>query len=66
LFPSAFASINASPASQADKDRKRAQGKRHNQTIVTLAQRRTGVLYATLCDGTFYTEPTPSPVALVA
>ncbi|WP_413468271.1 IS110 family transposase [Kocuria marina] len=66
LFLSAFASINASPASRAYYDRKRAQGKRHNQAIIALARRRTDVLYAMLRDGAFYTEPTPPTVALAA
>ena len=66
LFLSAFASINASPASRAYYDRKRAQGKRHNQAIIALARRRTDVLYAMLRDGAFYTEPTPPAVALAA
>ena len=59
LFLSAFASLNASPASRAYYDRKRAQGKSHHQAIIALARRRTDVLYAMLRDGTFYTEPTP-------
>ncbi|MBD2763729.1 IS110 family transposase [Kocuria sp. cx-455] len=66
LFLSAFASINASPASRAYYDRKRAQGKRHNQAVIALARRRTDVLYAMLRDGTFYSEPTPPVVALAA
>lgn len=66
LFLSAFASINASPASRAYYDRKRAQGKRHNQAIIALARRRTDVLYAMLRDGSFYSEPTPPVVALAA
>ena len=66
LFLSAFASINASPASRAYYDRKRAQGKRHNQAIIALARRRTDVLYAMLRDGAFYTEPAPPTVALAA
>ena len=66
LFLSAFASINASPASRAYYDRKRAQGKRHNQAIIALARRRTDVLYAMLRDGTFYSEPTPPVVAIAA
>lgn len=66
LFLSAFASINASPASRAYYDRKRAAGKRHNQAIIALARRRTDVLYAMLRDGSFYQEPTPPTVALAA
>lgn len=66
LFLSAFASINASPASRAYYDRKRSEGKRHNQAVIALARRRTDVLYAMLRDGAFYTEPTPPTVALAA
>lgn len=66
LFLSAFASINASPASRAYYDRKRAQGKRRNQAIIALARRGTDVLYAMLRDGAFHYEPTPPTVALAA
>ena len=69
LFLSAFASLNH-PPSRAYYDRKRAQGKRHNQAIIALARRRTDVLFAMLRDGTLYQDPTdprtPSPVALAA
>lgn len=66
LFLSAFASLSASPASRAYYDRKRAEGKRHNQAVIALARRRTDVLYAMLRDGSFYQEPTPPTVALAA
>lgn len=66
LFQSAFASINARPASLAYHDRTRAQGSRHNQAIIALARRRTNVLYAMLRDGAFFTEPTPPAAVLVA
>lgn len=33
-------------------DRKRAEGKRHNQALVALARRRVNVLWAMLRDGT--------------
>ena len=69
LFLSAFASLNH-PPSRAYYDRKRAQGKRHNQAIIALARRRCDVLFAMLRDGTLYQDPTepqtPSPVALAA
>jgi transposase len=69
LFLSAFASLSHAP-SRAYYDRKRAQGKRHNQAIIALARRRTDVLFAMLRDGTLYqdpTEPQTSPsVALAA
>ncbi|MBD4540346.1 transposase, partial [Xanthomonas citri pv. citri] len=51
LFLSAFASLSR-PPSRAYYDRKRAQGKRHNQALIALARRRTDVLYAMLRDGT--------------
>ncbi|OBA51036.1 hypothetical protein A5728_01325 [Kocuria sp. ICS0012] len=56
--------------SRAYYDRKRAQGKRHNQAIIALARRRTDVLFAMLRDGTLYQDPTDpqtaSSVALAA
>ncbi len=56
--------------SRAYYDRKRAQGKRHNQAIIALARRRTDVLFAMLRDGTLYQDPTgpqtASSVALAA
>ena len=56
--------------SRAYYDRKRAQGKRHNQAIIALARRRTDVLFAMLRDGTLYHDPndpqTASSVALAA
>ena len=66
MFLSAFASLRTDPVSRTYYERKRAQGKRHNQAIIALARRRTDVLYAMLRDGAFYTEPTPPTVALAA
>ena len=57
LFLSAFAVIRTDPESRAYYDRKRSQGKRHNQAIIALAHRRLGVLYAMLRDGTLYNTP---------
>ena len=59
LFLSAFASLNH-PPSRAYYDRKRAQGKRHNQAVIALARRRCDVLFAMLRDGTLYQPPTAS------
>ncbi|MGG7444141.1 IS110 family transposase [Zafaria sp. J156] len=53
LFLSAFAALH-DPESRAYYDRKRAQGKRHNQALIALARRRSDVLFAMLRDGTFY------------
>ncbi len=62
--------IRTDPISRTYYDRKRAQGKRHNQALIALARRRTDVLYAMLRDGTLYQDPTappaPSSVALAA
>ena len=44
LFLSAFAAIRTDPVSRAYYDRKRNQGKRHNQAIIALAHRRLTVL----------------------
>lgn len=67
LFLSAFASLKGSPASRAYYDRKRAEGKQHNQAIIALARRRVDVLYAMIRDGSFYQEPAPAPgMALAA
>jgi transposase len=53
LFLSAFAALH-DPESRAYYDRKRAQGKRHNQALIALARRRSDVLFAMLRDGTIY------------
>jgi hypothetical protein len=51
LFLSAFASLK-DPACRAYYDRKRSEGKRHNQALLALARRRCDALYAMLRDGT--------------
>jgi transposase len=53
LFLSAFAAPK-DPLSRAYHDRKRAEGKRHNQALIALARRRCDTLYAMLRDGAFY------------
>ncbi|WP_282859927.1 IS110 family transposase [Pseudoclavibacter helvolus] len=58
LFLSAFAALE-DPVSRTYYDRKRAQGKRHNQALIALARRRCDVFYAMLRDGTIYQTPTP-------
>lgn len=57
LFLSAFAAIRNNPTSRAYYDRKRAQGKRHNQAVIALAHRRLTVLYAMMRDSTLYETP---------
>ena len=53
MFLAAFASLRA-PASKEFYDRKRAQGKRHNATVICLARRRCDVILAMLKNGTPY------------
>lgn len=57
LFLSAFASIRFDPTSRDYYDRKRAQGKRHNQALIALAHRRLTVLFAMIRDGSLYDVP---------
>ncbi len=56
FFLSAFASLK-DPTSRAYYDRKRAEGKRHNQALIALARRRCDVLFAMLRDGALYEAP---------
>lgn len=59
MFLSAFACMNADPASRAYYDRQRARGKTHTQALLRLARQRISVLFAMLRDGTFYESRTP-------
>src|SRR6478735_3082628 len=60
MFLSAFACMNADPASRAYYDRQRARGKTHTQALLRLARQRISVLFAMLRDGTFYESRTPT------
>ena len=51
FYQSAFASLRSSPESRAFYDRKRAEGKRHTQSLIALARRRVNVVWAMLRDG---------------
>jgi transposase len=53
MFLAAFASLRA-PDSKAFYDRKRAEGKRHNATVICLARRRCNVILAMLATQTPY------------
>ena len=53
-FLSPFASLRSDPTHRHYYDRKRLQGKRHNQAPIALAHRRTTVIYAMLRDHTTY------------
>ena len=63
LFLSAFAALH-DPESRAYYDRKRAQGKRHNQALIALARRRSDVLFAMLRDGISFKVHIPDEVQL--
>ena len=56
LFLSAFAALK-DPDFRVYYDRKRAQGKRHNQAIIALARRRCDVMFAMMRDGALYQVP---------
>lgn len=58
LYLSAFAALK-DPLSKAYYDRKRAEGKRHNQALIALARRRCDTLFAMLRDGSLYHPKTP-------
>ncbi|MBI4304713.1 MAG: IS110 family transposase [Chloroflexi bacterium] len=58
LFLAAFASLRH-PASRTYYDRKRAQGKKHNQAVLCLARRRVDVLHAMLTRREMYRDSRP-------
>jgi transposase len=62
FFLAAFASLRH-PPSRTYYDRKRAQGKRHNQAVLCLARRRVDVLHAMLSQGEPYRSPASLPIA---
>jgi transposase len=63
LFLAAFASLKH-PPSRTYYDRKRAEGKRHNQAVLCLARRRVDVLHAMLTHGTPYRVPSADATEL--
>ncbi|MFD8614360.1 IS110 family transposase [Streptomyces sp. NPDC059631] len=66
MFLSAFACINAGPASRTYYDRQRARGKTHAKALLRLDRQRISVLFVMLRDGTFYEPRTPKDVELAA
>jgi transposase len=62
FYYSAMISIATSPESRRFYDRKRAEGKRHNQAVLALARRRVNVLRALLRDSRPY-QATPQTAA---
>ncbi|MFE3830864.1 IS110 family transposase [Streptomyces sp. NPDC059092] len=63
MFLSAFACMNADPASRTYYDKQRARGKTHTQALLRLARQRISVLFAMLRDGTFYEPRIPQATA---
>ena len=66
MFLSAFASLRSDPVSRTYYQRKRDQGKRHNQAVLALAHRRILTLHAMIRNDTLY-DPQPAtklPTAL--
>ena len=59
MFLSAFASLRSDPVCQAYYQRKRQQGKRHNQAVLALAHRRIPTLHAMIRNDTLY-DPQPA------
>ena len=60
MFLSAFACMNADPASRAYYGRQRGRGKTNTQALLRLARQRISVLFAMLREGTFYQSRTPA------
>jgi transposase len=59
MYLSAMVSLRCCPASKAYHDRKRSEGKGHQQALLALARRRVNVLWAMIRDGQRY-RSTPS------
>ena len=65
MFLSAFACMNADPASRTYGDKQCTRGKIHTQALLRLARQHISVLFAVLRDGTFY-ESRTSTITLAA
>ena len=66
MFLSAFASLRTDPVSRTYYERKRAQGKRHNQAILALAHRRILTLHAMIRNGPLYNPQPAHPLTTAA
>ncbi|MFX0578811.1 IS110 family transposase [Nocardia nepalensis] len=66
LYTSALISIRYNEQSRIFYDRKRSEGKHHNQAVLALARRRVNVLWALLRDNRCYTPAPPQPAATAA
>ncbi|KUJ54286.1 transposase [Streptomyces sp. NRRL F-5122] len=63
MYLSAPASLKCCPASKADYQRKRSEGKGHKQALLALARRRVNVLWAMIRDRECYQVSLPVTVA---
>ena len=59
MFLSSFASLSSRPVSRSYYQRKRQQGKRHNQAVLALPHRRILTLHAMIRNNSLY-NPQPS------
>ncbi|UGT67831.1 IS110 family transposase [Nocardia gipuzkoensis] len=66
FYTSALISVQRHEPSRNFYDRKRSEGKRHNQAVLALARRRVNVLWAMLRDNRCYTAVPPTPAATAA
>ncbi|MFD4401553.1 IS110 family transposase [Nocardia sp. NPDC058499] len=62
FYMSAMVSITCCPESRRFYDRKRVEGKRHNQAVLALARRRVNVVWALIRDHRVY-QPSPAATA---
>lgn len=62
-YMAAMSSLRSSTASRTYYDRKRAEGKTHTQSVLSLARRRLNVLWAMLRDGASYCPSGAVPLA---
>jgi hypothetical protein len=61
MFRSAWIASNCHDPSRRYYQRKRAEGRKHNAAVMSLARRRSNVIYAMLTSREFYREPTSPP-----
>ncbi|WP_280422504.1 IS110 family transposase [Nocardia carnea] len=66
FYTSALVSVRYHERSRIFYDRKRSEGKHHNQAILALARRRVNVIWALLRDNRCYTNAPPEPAATAA
>ena len=66
MFLSSFASMSSRPVSRSYYQRKRQQGKRHNQAVLALPHRRILTLHAMIRNGTLYNPQPAQPLTTTA